>query len=70
MILYQLKIHKSFEFMSGEAYLVAVASISGHTKPQDYVQNSLYQQDFDAVQSLNVLKPSQYITFLLKDIFE
>ena len=49
--------------MSGEVYLVPVASISGHTNPRDSAQKSLYQQDFDAVQSLNEIKPSQYITF-------
>ena len=62
MINYQLKIHNKFEFMSGEVYVVPVASISGHTKPCDNAQNSLYQQDVDAVQSLSGIKPSHYIT--------
>ena len=63
MIVYQLKIHNTFKFMLGKVYLVPVASISGHTKPRDNTQHSLYQQDFDAVQSLNEIKPSQYIIF-------
>ena len=45
-----------FEFMSGEVHLVPVASISGHTKPRDNAHNSLYQHNFDAVQSINVIK--------------
>ena len=56
--------------MSGEVYLVPVASTSGHTKPHDNVQNSLYGQHFDAVQSLNGRKPSNYITLLQKDLCE
>ena len=70
MILYQLKINNTFEFMFVEVHLVPVASISGHTKPRDNAQNSLYQQDVDAVQSLNAIKTSQYITFLPNDIHE
>ena len=49
--------------MLGEVYLVPVDSISGHTKQCDNAQNSLYQQDFDAVQRLNEIKLSQYIKF-------
>ena len=56
--------------MSGEVYLVPVASISAHTKPRDNVQNSLYQQYFYAVQTSNGRKPSQYITLLPKVIRE
>ena len=51
-------------------YLVSVASISVHTIPRDNAQNLLYQQDFDAMQSLNGRKPSQYIILLPKDIRE
>ena len=68
-IIYQIKIRYTFECMSGEVYLVPVASISAHTKPRDK-QNLLYQQDFDAVQSLYERKPTQYITLLPKDIPE
>ena len=56
--------------MSGEVYLVPVASISGHTKPRDNMKNSLYQQYFDALQSLNGIKSSQYIILLPKDLRE
>ena len=45
-----------------------VASIYGHTKTRDHTQNSLYKQDFDAVQSLNRRKPSQYIILEPKGI--
>ena len=56
--------------MSGEVYLVPVASISGHRKPHFNAQNSLYQQSFDAVQSLNRRKHSQYIKLLPKGLHE
>ena len=56
--------------MLGEVYLVPVASIPGHTKPRDNAQHSLYQQDFDTVESLNGIKPSQYIIILPKGIRE
>ena len=48
-----MKIHNTFEFMPGNVYLVPVASIYGHTEPRHNAQNLLYQQDFDAIQSLN-----------------
>ena len=56
--------------MLGEVYLVPVASISGHTKPRDNAKKSLYQQDFDALQRLNEIQLSQYITFLPKYILK
>ena len=43
--------------MSGLFYLVPLTSISGHTRPHDNAQNSLYQQDFDTVQISNEKKP-------------